>query len=556
MASRVPGVSGALVLLALGVVLIASAGCGSSVTATSAQASGAATPKPGGTYNFPLGANPWSIEPLGVQESVGYTVAHQIFEGLTSWQTTADGSTVARPDIAESWTVNGDGTEYTFKLRHGVTFQPPVNREVTAQDFVDCWNYVTDPKHPAAASYVLAPVLGCDDGGQQSDPARGLYGVSAPDASTLVVRLRFPFAEFPEVVGHVVTAVWPVDYRAEVGAKAFKAGPVGTGPYLVKAWRPNQYVDLIRNPDWWEGEAGGPYIDTLHMPIITSQDSTWLEFQKGDLDATGVPLAVVPTASSMPQVKSGEWTAKAYPTLSIIYIGINWTDADVGGDENLELRKALSYGAVRDEIVNVLEHGVSTAATGVIPAGLPGADRQTLPYPEDAAKARETVQGLGTVPALHLWEGSGANALKEDEALQAGWAAAGLQVKIDSFEWGTYLDMLSKPDGGSQLFGGGWGADYPSVDNFVYTFFDSVTSRMICTFYSNTEVDRLLDQARRTVDDKARLDLYLEAERLAMQDAPVIPISSYRVFMISNNRIGGFAVDTMGQVDMWKLWVK
>jgi len=195
------------VLLALlaGVSLTA---CGED---TGGPAGDALTPKPGGTYNFPLGANPVSIEPVGLIESEGFMVAHQVFEGLVKYDMAEDGSTVVTPYIAESWTANDDGTEYTFKLRHGVTFQAPVSREVTAQDFVACWNYVTDPKNQARASYVLAPIEGCNDGGYQDDPTKGLTGVSAPDDYTLVVRLRYPFAEFPTTLGHPVAAVWPVD---------------------------------------------------------------------------------------------------------------------------------------------------------------------------------------------------------------------------------------------------------------------------------------------------------------------------------------------------------
>ena len=236
--------------------------------------------------------------------------------------------------------------------------------------------------------------------------------------------------------------------------------------------------------------------------------------------------------------------------------GINSTDSVVGGSQNLELRQALSFGYARDAVINVVGQGTQAPATGVIPLGLPGAEGKQLPYPEDAAQAATLVQGLGAVPVIAHWDPIGGSAQKQDEALQAGWAEVGLKVKLEFFEWSTFLEKQHLPDGGSQLFGVGWAADYPSVDNFVYTFFHSSTSPMLGTFYSNAQVDELLDRARRTVDDEARLDLYLQAEKIALADVAMIPAYSERAYRITNNRIANFVYPPMGCVDMWTLWVK
>jgi len=332
--------------------------------------------------------------------------------------------------------------------------------------------------------------------------------------------------------------------------------PVGTGPYLVKQWQMNRFVGLVKNPDWWNTEAGGPYIDTIHMPVIPETSAAWLEFQKGEIDYTWVPTAETRSSAEKPEVKSGEWTTQEWPQLTIGATGVNWTDKVVGGPQNLELRQALAYAYDRETAINVVGQGVQEPATGVIPLGLPGAEGKELPYPQDPEKAKALVQGLGEVPTLANWDVVDSNTQKIDEVIQAGWVDAGLDVDLEFFEWGTFLDKLSDPDGGSQLFGSGWMADYPSVDNFVYTFFHSSASPMLSTFYSNPEVDELLDRARRTVNDEERLDLYLQAEHIALSDVAVIPYSSYRAYRITNNRIASFVYTPMGAVDMWTLWVK
>ncbi len=137
--------AGVAVLAGLLAALLILSGCGSAGTG-GPGASAVDAPKTGGTYYFPLHAEPVSIEPLNAQEPEGMQVAHQVFEGLVKWQMNDAGVMVAAPGIAESWQTT-DAQTWTFTLKKGVTFQPPVGREVTAQDFVDSWNRVTDPKN-------------------------------------------------------------------------------------------------------------------------------------------------------------------------------------------------------------------------------------------------------------------------------------------------------------------------------------------------------------------------------------------------------------------------
>ena len=114
--------------------------------------------------------------------------------------------------------------------------------------------------------------------------------------------------------------------------------------------------------------------------------------------------------------------------------------------------------------------------------------------------------------------------------LQAGWQKAGIDVKLTNFEWGTFLDKLAKGNegSGSQLFRMGWSADYPSMDNFLYPLFQSAMSNTMYTFYSNTQVDDLIEQARQTIDTAQRQNLYAQAEKMILTDMPAIPLYFYR----------------------------
>jgi peptide/nickel transport system substrate-binding protein/oligopeptide transport system substrate-binding protein len=547
-------------LIVVAILIVAAmllAACGSDDSSGGSSPSTDGTPVAGGTYNYPLTANPVSIEPVNAQESEGIQVAHQVFQGLAKYVMNDKGEMEAVPDIAEKWE-STDSQTWTFTLKKGVMYQAPVSREVKAQDFVDAWTYVTDPANQSYVSYILAPVEGCDDGGYQVDTKKGLTGLKVVDDYTLEVKLRYPFAEFPQTLGHTVAAAWPVDYAKEIGAKKFSQKPVGTGPYMVESWKNNQSITLVKNADYWDtSEGAGPYIDTINMPIIVSTQTVWLEFQKGSLDYSVVPPGQVAAAENNPKVKSGEWTAKRWPNLGLYFVGINMTDPDLG--QNAELRQAISMSTDAQNVINIVNEGVSLPATGYVPVGIPGYQAQQNPYPFDPAKAKTAVADLGTVPGLQYWYNTDEGHQKIAEVLQAGWQEAGLDVKLSNFEWGTFLDKLSKgnKDSGSQLFRMGWLADYPSMDNFLYPLFQSDQSRTgSYTFYSNTQVDDLLQEARSTQDAQQRYDLYSQAEKLILTDMPAVPLYFYRDFRVSNNRIANYVHNPMGFTDMWTLWVK
>ena len=544
----------AAVLIVAGLVLGA---CGSSSSGGgSASPTAASSPVAGGPYNYPLTATPVSIEPVNAQESEGMQVAHQVFEGLAKYVMNDKGEMVAEPSIAESWDTT-DSQTWTFHLKQGVMYSAPVSREVKAQDFVDAWNYVTDPANQSYVSYILAPVEGCDDGGYQTDTKAGLTGVTVVDDYTLQVKLRYPFAEFPQTLGHTVASAWPVEYMKQVGAKAFGQKPIGSGPYMVESWKNNQNVTLVKNPDYWNQAEGGPYLDTINMPIITSSQTVWLEFQKGSLDLSVVPPGQVAASESNPKVKSGEWTAKRWPELAIYFIGLNMTDKTLG--TNQDLRIAIAESTDATNVINIVNEGVSIPAAGYVPVGIPGYLAEQTPYPYNPEDAAAKITALGSVPELNYWYNTDEGHQKIAEVLQAGWQTAGLTVKLSNFEWGTFLDKLSKGNkgSGSQMFRMGWIGDYPSMDNFLYPLFQSDQARTgSYTFYSNSQVDDLLLQARSTQDAQQRYNLYAQAEKIILTDMPAVPLYFYRGYRVSNNRIANFVWNPMGFVDMWTLWVK
>jgi oligopeptide transport system substrate-binding protein len=545
------------VALALVALALALAACGSSTTTTTA--SPAESPKAGGTFTWGEEADPGGIAPWTVYESVGWNINHQAFEGLVKYTVQPDGTMKTEPDIAESYS-SPDGRVWTFKLKQGVMFGPPVNREVKAQDFVASWDFNSDKSLGTNYTvFVFASIVGTDDSGFRKGAT--LTGVKAVDDYTLEVTLKKPFYDFPVTTGHPIMMVEPVDYVKQVGVKKYAQKPVGgTGPYMVDAWVPNKYVNMVKNPSWWQAGSGtGPYLDTLQMKRYGNENSEWLDFQKGTIDWTIVPPGQIAAAENNPKVKDGTWSAKKWPELAIEYTNINMKDPVVGGANGLPIRQALAYSADTNAIINVVREGVPVPATGFVPAGIPGSGLVSLPYPYDLNKAKELVAQIGTVPTLNYWtETNSETATKVAEALQAGWKQAGINVKITAYEWNKLNSLQREAAAGDQIGRSGWLADYPLQDDFLYPMFYSTQMGLNgYSFYSNPKFDALIDQARATADQTQRENLYAEAEKLVLGDGVVIPTYFFRAFRVWNStRIGGLVYSPLATWDLRSAWVK
>jgi len=542
----------AAALLVVGAAALASCASGSS---DGAGTSDEETPQPGGTFTFPLPGEPVSIEPLNAQDSSGLQVAHQVFQGLTRWVLNDDGVLVTEPDIAETWE-SADGQTWIFHLKPGVTFQAPVSRPVTAQDFVDSWTRVTDPQNQSYVAYILAPIEGCDDRGYQTDPGQGLTGVQAIDDQTLQVTLRYPFADFPATLGHPVAAVTPVEYIDQVGAKAFAKRPVGTGPYAVESWRRGKQITLLKSPTYWDAEQPA-WVDEVDLPIYDDVETMWAAFEAGELDTSQAPTDQVQAITASSEVAGGTWTAGSWPAAALYFVGMNMTDPTLG--PSLDLRNAISQSADAQAVVDDVSQGVAEVAGGYVTPGIPGYEAGQNPYPYNPKSAASLVTSLGGAPALDYWYDTSEDNRQVAETLVAGWGLAGLTVDATDYEWGTFLDKLSRGDegSGSQLFRVAWIAEYPAMDAFLYPLFQSDQSPTgSYTFYSNVGVDELLQKARATMDARQRYNLYEQAEKLILADMPAAPLYFYRYYRVVTARVHGFAVDPMGTTDMRTVWVE
>ncbi|MCL4554222.1 MAG: ABC transporter substrate-binding protein [Actinobacteria bacterium] len=504
----------------------------------------------GGTLSFYI-SEPAFIDPFNLQESEGTQVGQALFDSLVSFDPI---TSEIIPAAAASWESNEDATVWTFNLVEGATFHN--GREVTAADFKFAWERIVNPENQSEISYHLSAVEGFE--AMASGAATELAGVRVVDDLTLEVTLSYAFADFEFVVGHPALAPVPRE-EVEPDPAAFGAMPIGNGPFrMSEPWARDQFIRIERFEDYY-GTA--PNIDAVDFRILADMDTAFLEFQAGNLDFTRIPSGQIDatvdqygrspdgyTANPGEQVLLGNESAT-------YYLLMNNTQEVF---QNPQVREALSLAINRQAICDIVFEGTRTPASGIVPPGIVGFTEdawENSRYDVDAAKAALEEAGFPNgdgLPPIVLEYNSGAGHEDILQLVQSDFAAIGIESELKGMEWAAYLDRLAERT--YQMGRLGWVADYPIMDNFLYPLFKSGSSDNFAG-YTNPEVDRMLEQARKTVDDAERIALYQEIEAAIGADMPVIPLMYYSHTRVASERVRDGVMSPKGLFAFESVWL-
>ena len=509
-----------------------------------AQVRGQATvPQYGGTYRRPLSNNPSTLDPALVSDNYGFTVAQQIFDGLVQY----DGALTITPAIAQSWKASRDGLAWTFYLRKGVRFHN--GREVTADDAVYSFMRMLDPKISSKAAQAFLKIKGAND--FVEGRSRTIQGLRAVDRYTLQIELAEASAPFVASLAIGYAKIVPRE-AIEAPGPVFGNRPVGTGPFKFSRWKKDQEITLEANQDYY---AGRPYLDQLEYRIFPGQheDAMFGRFEQGELEDTIVPAAELDRVQG-----NSRYRFVRRPILRVRFFGLNTTQGPLS---NRLLRQAIVTALDREAINREINKNRYKAAQGFLPPGTYGYDPQFRPYPFDPMRAKSLLARAGYpegkgLPVLQIWSSVKSNDIeREHDAIQRYLADVGIRVE---FQYNT-----NWPDFNSQVYEGkypifryGWLADVPEPENFLYKLFHS-QSRSNLTRYRDERVDRLLDGARVEQSYNKRIGLYREAERLIMEDSPVIPLNYDSYERLFQPYVQSIEINALGDpyIPMRKIWL-
>jgi len=542
--------------LALVAALFALGGCGGSDSSNGGDAT--STPEPngseaqkGGTFNFYI-SEPAFIDPINLQESEGTQVGQAVFDSLVAFDPI---TSEILPAAAVSWDSNEDATVWTFKLVEGAKFHD--GSEVTADDVKFAWDRICTPANKSEISYHLAVVKGYDE--MQAETAQELSGVKVVDDYTLEVTLNYGFADFEFVVGHPALAPVPKE-AVEADPAAFGDMPIGNGPFkMAEPWAHDQYIKVVKFDDYYGAE---PNIDGVDFLILADQDTAFNEFTAGNLDFVPIPTGQIQSTVTQYGESPDGYTVNPGEQVSlgseqaIYYLVVNNNDDTL---KNPLVRKAISLAIDRQEICDKVFEGTRVPATGIVPTAIFGYEAGNFAsavYDVEAAKAALAEAGFPNgegLPTINLEYNSGSGHEDILALVQADLKDIGINSELLGSEWAQYLDKLGAANYGIGRLG--WIADYPIMDNFLYPLFRTDSADNY-SFYSNADVDQLLDKARTTTDDAERVDLYNQVEKTVGDDTAVIPMFYYRHTRVASDRVHDGVYSANGLFTFESVWLE
>lgn len=508
------------------IVLIMVAGCGSTS---------------GKVFSYAEAADPTSIDPALVDESVGINIARYLFDGLVGYDSLTG---EVKPAVAEKWEVTDNATVFTFHLRKGVKFTN--GREVKASDFVYAWTRAIDPATKSkTAMNILEPVKGA--AALAMGETKNLAGVEAVDDYTLKVTLEFPLAEFVTFLGHPVAAPVPRE-EVEKDGSNFSEAPIGNGPFMWKERRPNEQITLDRNAEYYGEKAK---VDQVTVKIIPNPATAVAALRSGDVDAVKM---VAPGQIDSLRDDTAVNLLQA-PVNELGFAGFNLQMDPWRGND--KLRQAVNWAVDRATIAEKVLMGTASPADGIVPGSMPGHQAGAMPYKYNPAKAKALLeeagypggQGLPPIKLSYRTEGPAAEIA---QTVQANLAAVGIPVELEGLESGLFMEkMLS---GQSSFFMVSWQADYNSPDTFLYPLFKSDQPQNVFA-YKSSDVDGLLDKARSSAESRDRIKAYNDAERLILADAPVVPLIFRQDVMAYSPKVTNFVHTSLGDLALNEITV-
>jgi len=479
-----------------------------------------------------LEGEPGSLDPQRATDTDSIAILRQLYAGLLR----LDEDQVIQADLAEevptveNGGISADGLTYTFRLQDGLMWSD--GEPLVAQAFVDGAKRLFEPGSANFyADFYRVLAAGGAQGELSTALADGLEGddlrpfeeavvsgleVSAPDDRTVVYQLNAQSPIFP-----LLATLWPVypirqDIVDAAGDAWTEAGTVVTnGPFALTSWNHDEDLGLTKN----EFSHRTVLLDEISIDIIPDSAVAFLAYQEDELDINKLgPEELV-------QVRGSDLVDEFVNYAQLVTIGwyFNFDDPIL---QDVNVRKALAAGVVREEYSEVVREGAVLPAYGWVPPGMPGHDAEVgMEYKDNLEQAKTWLADAGFPDGdgleLEILGADSSVGVQRDEWLQEQWETnLGITVTIKTLDRATYFEERNL--GNFQITTGGWGADYPDPQNWLPLFLTG--AGLNAGNFSNTDFDALVIAADSELDNDVRLDLYAQAQTIMIDDLAFAPL--------------------------------
>ncbi|UOY93310.1 glutathione ABC transporter substrate-binding protein [Ectobacillus sp. JY-23] len=481
--------------------------------------------KQGGTLTVVRSSDATKLDPHFITDIPSANMIYQkVYETLVE----PDKDMKIKPLLASEWNVVND-TTWEFKLRKGITFHDGA------------------PFDAKAVKATFDRLLDPNTGSPQREKFTMIKEVKVVDDTTVQFLLSYPYAALLSILasneGSIISPKALTD-----NPKKLTEHPVGTGPFLFEKWKTGQEIALKRNDSYW-GEK--PYIDRVVFKIVPEDATRLAMVETGEAHINDqIPV------TEIERIEASK-TMGLYRTegLSVEYIGFNTKKKPL---DDVKVRKAISHAIEREAILKGVYNNMGSLANSAMSPKVFGYSENVKPYDYDLNEAKKLLKEAGYEKGLSisLVTNDRKERVNMAEVIQSQLKGIGIEVKIQVMEYGAYLEAIGKAQ--HDLFIGGWGNATGDGDYNQYNLFHSVSQGSAGNhfYYSNPDVDTIIEKARRETNEKVRKELYEKALKLELEDAVYIPIRNYQHLAVHGKNVSGFWLSPANYLMIDKVVIK
>lgn len=482
--------------------------------------------KTGGSMNMGVSTDALGFDPSMTQDVESLSIDLNVFDQLVR----VHGNGLA-PDLASSWQVKNGGKTILFHLRHNAKFYD--GTPVTASDVKFSFDHVE--RKGAVNTWTLP----------------GMKSTTVIDRYTFQVTLKKPSAAFMQALTLWGASILSEKAFKKEGAAKFATHPVGSGPFYVSKWVRGQYVQLKRNPYYWQKDACGhayPYLDSIKLVLVPDDNTRTVELQGGTLDAIlNVPLNSVDTLSKTKGVKG-----ITSPAGNFSYYSLNQSFAPF---RDRKIVQAMNYALDRNAIVKAVLHGHGVPLMSpVAPHTLFHTDKYGYAY--NLAKAKQLMAASKypkgfKVKLLTIAGDSIGSALAV--VMQSEFKEIGIDMSIQPLDATTQFSTWSKGDY-QMAYAAGTPQTLDPDSNMQFCCVSWGGANSNFTGWKDTQVDNVFAKTQTALDPKKRAAYYDQFQKLVMERAPLIWLVGAENSYGLRDNVHGFNIDVNVHWPLWGVW--
>lgn len=435
------------------------------------------------------------------------------------------------PQLAESFDVSEDQKTYTFNIRQGVKFIDGEVLDAAAVKF----NIERQMKVQQGIAFALG----------------GVTSIDTPDDHTVILNLDAPMDGFLSAFAALYTvkmispkAIRDNEVDGDLAQAWLRNNMVGTGPYKLRSYRQSQQAVFDRNEDYWRG-WDGEHFERVIVKYVQEASTQRLLLEQGDID---VALFMPDDAVESLEGKAGI-TVTDDPSFNIFYLALN---CQKGPTADVKVRQAIAHGLDTATFIDTFLAGKAKPARGPVPSNFLGFAEDTPFYSYDLEKAKAMLDDAGypgggftlkyTYETGYFWK------RPLGEFFQSAMRELGIMVEIQELSPSAWAGLLSNPDSADHCFGLVWWPTLLTPFDYMWSLFHTDAQGNAgynWGYYSNPELDKLLNDGVADPDESARQETYDKAQALIVADSPALFLYEKNYRMPMADSLEGFVFNGM-----------